>query len=107
MMNPLSIVFICNDTTNTTAELNANIIGHERQMFYGGGVQPQQQSNQWWDVLGVGDRPNFSFNQNWHFRCPPTVFQTLKAGGSEHNFEVEAIIYDGSEHFFRHSFLQR
>lgn len=99
---------MCRQSDSFTAELNANIIGHERKMFFGGGTQQHhQQEPQWWDVLGVGEDINFSFSQNWHFRCPPTVFQSLAAGGEEHGFVVEAIIYDGSQHFYKQPFYQR
>ncbi|MCA9217299.1 MAG: hypothetical protein KDB27_29720 [Planctomycetales bacterium] len=99
---------MCRQSDQPTAEMNANIIGHERKMFFSGGSQNRpHQEPEWWDMFGVGEQQTFGFNQQWHFRCPPITFQTLKAGGPEFDFEVEAIVYDGSDNFFRHSFFQR
>lgn len=89
-----------------TAELNASAIGRELKMFYGGGTQPRQEEHKWWDVLCVGEPPSMSFNQNYHFKVEPSVFQTLAAGGPEYGYVVEAIIFDGTN-YYRHPFYQR
>ncbi len=97
---------MCSQNCSITNEMQADMIGHERKMFYGGGTPNHRQELEWWDVLGVGDRPQFSFNQQWQHRIPPAAWHDLSSGGPRGNYVVEAIIYKESGHYFKHSFYQ-
>lgn len=86
---------MCNNNCHKTNEMNAEIIGKERQMFFGGGLQHSKQEPEWWDILCVGQAPSISFSQQFHYRVPPATFQSLSTGGAECNYQVGAIIHRG------------
>ena len=100
--------YFLNQNDQVTAEMQAMTIGQERKMFYGANVnQTQPQDLAWYDVLGVGAQPNFSFSQNWHYRLSPTEFMNLRTGGPEYDFMVDAIIHRGLDGFDRISISQK
>lgn len=89
---------MCNNACHKTNEVNAEIIGKEPRLFFGGSNQPMNSEPEWWDVLGVGQRPSFNFNQQWHYRVPPTAFQTLRTGGKENDYKIDVIIHRGNRY---------
>ncbi len=90
----------CNNNCHISNEFAAMSIGQERRMFFGGSAQPvQQRQSEWYDVLGVGHSPNFSFNQQFHYRVDPLEFTTLRTGGPEHDFLVDAVVTRGTNQF--------
>lgn len=97
--------FMMNSNCPTTNEANSMVIGQEKQMFFGGSPNPQQDL-EWYDVLGVGAGPQVSFSQQWHYRVPPTAFTSLRSGGPENDWTVDAIFHDGND-YQQVSFYQR
>lgn len=86
---------MCNNNCHKTNEINAEIIGKEPKMFFGGGMNNTKQEPAWFDILGVGQRPAFNFSQQYHYRIPPATFQTLLTGGKECNYIVSAVVHRG------------
>lgn len=87
--------FMCNNNCVETNNLNAEIIGRDRQMFFSSSTQPNQKL-EWWDFLGVGQRPSVSMSQQFHYRVPPATFTQLRTGGAENKLIVEAVYHNGS-----------
>ena len=75
--------FMMNSNDHLHNEFNSMVIGQEKQMFFGAG-QHSNSELAWYDVLGVGNKMDFNFSQNWHYRVPPTDFMQLRTGGQEH-----------------------
>jgi len=98
--------FMMSQNCHVTNEFNSMIIGQERAMFYGASQQANQEL-EWYDVLGVGAAPNFSFTQQWHYKVPPTAYQKFLSGGPESDWTVEAILHRGTDGYERVSFKQR
>lgn len=100
--------YMCNQNCRETCELQSETIGREKKMFFGMNIQDRNPDQlQWWDALGVGQSPNISFNQQWHFRLAPTEYQNLRTGGPENNFIVDAILHRGLDGFEYVSVSQR
>ena len=89
----------CNNSCHITNEFAAESIGKERKMFFGGSNSPDPGQNAWYDVLGVGQRPSFSFNQQFHYRVDPLEFTRLRTGGKANDYLVDAIITRGTNDF--------
>lgn len=96
----------CNNNCHVTNEFAAESIGRERKIFFGGSQSPNPQTD-WYDVLGVGQRPSFNFNQQFHYRVDPVQFTTLRTGGPENNLLVDAIVTNGTKDFQQLTVSQR
>jgi len=97
----------CNNNCHVTNEYASMSIGQERRIFFGGNHTPDPDNAAWYDVLGVGQRPSFSFNQQFHYRVEPHVFTSLRTGGKENNLIVDGILTRGTPDFEFHSLKQR
>ncbi|MEO1526574.1 MAG: hypothetical protein AAFX06_14150 [Planctomycetota bacterium] len=96
-----------NNNCRETNELNAEILGRHKDMFFSGGGRVHQEQGAWYDVLGVGNAPTVNFSQQWHYLFPPTDFQRLRTGGPRNHFLVDAVVTRGDDNFFLHTFSQR
>ena len=100
--------FMMNNNCHVTNEFNSMVIGQEKVMFHGMSMNGQQSEPlAWYDMFGVGNRPNFSFQQQWHYRVPPTAFQNLRTGGEKNDWTCDAILHLGFDGYEFHSFKQR
>ena len=102
--------FMGSNNCHETNELNAETIGKEKKIFFGGSSTPSNKPEdyEWFDVLGVGNMKSFNFSQTWHYRVPPTEFMRLRTGGSEKNdWTVDAILHRGLDFYEYVSAKQR
>ncbi|MEZ6104443.1 MAG: type IV secretory system conjugative DNA transfer family protein [Pirellulaceae bacterium] len=90
----------CNNNCHVTNEYAAQSLGMERKLFFSGQT-PSNNSEQlaWWDVFGVGQTPNTSFSQQYHFRVEPQRYLDLRTGGPENDFLVDAIVHRGTHDY--------
>ena len=100
--------FMMNGNCHVTNEFNSMVLGQEKVMFHGMSMNNEQNEQlAWYDMVGVGARPNFNFSQQWHYRVPPTAFMQLRTGGPQNDWTCDAILHRGNDGYEFHSFKQR
>lgn len=100
--------FMMSNNCHVTNEFNSMVIGQEKRMFHGMAMNNQEPDQlAWYDIFAVGSRPSFSFQEQWHYRVPPTAFMDLRTGGPQNHWKCDAIIHRGLDGFEFHTFSQR
>ena len=82
--------------TGPTNQWASELLGQQWEQIPGintGTTQPAAQE------LGQTTSVGVSVNEQHRFLVEPSVFTTLKRGGSAYNYEVEAILYKGGQRF--------
>lgn len=97
--------YMLNNACQETNDINARIIGMERQLFYSFSGANRNEKLDWWDFFAAGNMPNFSASQQFHFRVTPAEFTRLLTGGHENNGIVEAFYHNG--HSYQKVFVQQ
>jgi type IV secretory pathway TraG/TraD family ATPase VirD4 len=96
LLGNLSLKIWCNNSSPDTNEWAAKILGEHFVQVVGTSANTPGDS---------GASAGVNRNEQRRYFVEPSTFTTLKRGGAQNNFEVEAIVYNGG-HRFKHQTRQ-